>query len=140
MDLLARREHSVGELRSKLRAKGFDDGQAVENELERLCAEGLLSDKRFAEAFVHAHSLRGQGPLRIAAELREREVAVDVIEACIDPQAGLWCELAQSARRKRFGSDVPQEFDERARQARFLRYRGFTEGQIRSALRGDDDL
>jgi regulatory protein len=140
MDLLARREHSVGELRAKLRAKGFDDEQAVEGELERLCAEGLLSDARFAEAYVHAHRLRGQGPLRIEADLRERAVAAEAIEACVDPRDGAWSELAQAVRSKRFGSAIPQEFDERARQARFLRYRGFTEAQIRKALRGGDDL
>lgn len=139
MDLLARREHSVGELRDKLLARGIEDELAVVAELERLCAEGLLSDARFAEAFVHARRLRGQGPLRIAAELRERAVATEVIEACLDPQDEAWGELAQEARRKRFGGEVPQEFDERARQARFLRYRGFTEGQIRRALRGDAD-
>jgi regulatory protein len=140
MDLLARREHSVDELRSKLRARGFDDELAVAGELERLCAEGLLSDARFAEAYAHAHRLRGQGPLRIAAELRERAVPAEVIEACVDPLDRIWSELAQAARCKRFGSAIPQEFNERARQARFLRYRGFTEEQVRSALSGDGDL
>ncbi|MGE0371631.1 MAG: regulatory protein RecX [Gammaproteobacteria bacterium] len=140
MDLLARREHSVGELRVKLRAKGFDDEPAVEQELARLCTEGLLSDARFAEAFVHAHRLRGQGPLRVAAGLRERSVPAELIEACVDQGDEAWCGLAQAARSKRFGGGIPQEFDERARQARFLRYRGFTEVQVRSALRGDDDL
>lgn len=140
MDLLARREHSVGELRGKLRAKGFDDEDAVASELERLRTEGLLSDARFAEAYVHAHRLRGQGPLRIVADLREREVPAEVIETVVDPRDEAWCELAQAARCKRFGSDVPQGFNERAQQARFLRYRGFTEGQVRSALREGDDL
>jgi len=140
MDLLARREHSVGELRDKLRSKGFADAQAVDGELDRLCAEGLLSDARFAEVYVRSHRLRGQGPLRIAAGLRERAVAADAIEAWVDPLDGAWGELAQAVRSRRFGSEIPREFDERARQARFLRYRGFTEEQIGGALRADDDL
>jgi regulatory protein len=35
---------------------------------------------------------------------------------------------------RRFGEDVPAEWKERARQARFLEYRGFTGDQIREAL------
>ena len=90
MDLLARREHSMEELRVKLRARGFEDGEAVERELGRLCAEGLLSDARFAEAFVHAHRRRGEGPLRIAAGLRERAVTAEVIAGRLDVQGDAW--------------------------------------------------
>lgn len=138
MDLLARREHSSGELRAKLRAKGFDDEESVDLQLGRLRDEGLLSDERFAESFVHARRLRGQGPSRIAAELRERAVSAALIEAYVDPRDGVWTEAARAARRKRFGPEAPAEFAERARQARFLRYRGFTEDQIKVALGGDD--
>ncbi|MCC6301573.1 MAG: regulatory protein RecX [Gammaproteobacteria bacterium] len=138
MDLLARREHSSGELRAKLRAKGFDDEESVDLQLGRLRDEGLLSDERFAESFVHARRLRGQGPSRIAAELRERAVSAALIEAYVDPRDGVWTEAAREARRKRFGPEAPAEFAERARQARFLRYRGFTEDQIKVALGGDD--
>jgi regulatory protein len=41
-------------------------------------------------------------------------------------------------RHKRFGSELPEDFKERARQARFLQYRGFTTDQINHALAGDD--
>mgnify|MGYP001408018113 CR=1 FL=1 len=140
MDLLARREHSTGELRTKLRAKGFEDEEAVDLQLGRLHDEGLLSDERFVEAFVHGRRLRGQGPLRIAAELRERAVPVALIAACVDQRDGAWAGVARDARRKRFGDEAPAGVAERARQARFLRYRGFTEDQIRAAFGRDDDL
>lgn len=144
MDLLARREYSVGELRAKLVTKlgagGIEDDGAIDAELDKLCAEGLLSDARFAEAFVHVHRRRGQGPVRIAAGLRERGLAAELIGQYVAPRDEMWCGAARAARCKRFGEDIPGEFDERVRQARFLRQRGFTEEQIRGALEGDDDL
>ena len=42
-------------------------------------------------------------------------------------------------RRKRFGAEVPRDYRERARQARFLEYRGFASSQIRAALELDGD-
>jgi regulatory protein len=41
-------------------------------------------------------------------------------------------------RRKRFGDEPPQDYKERARQSRFLQYRGFTSDQIRQVLDGDE--
>jgi regulatory protein len=40
-------------------------------------------------------------------------------------------------RRRKFGSSPPQSLAERAKQARFLQYRGFTSDQIRAALNSD---
>ena len=44
---------------------------------------------------------------------------------------------AATARRKRFGDDLPRDMQERARQARFLQQRGFSMDDIRKALKGD---
>ena len=139
LDLLARREHSVRELRDKLSSKLAGDADAIEAVLEALVAEGLLSDRRFAEDFIRAHRERGQGPLRITAELRQRGVADALVDELLDIGDAAWQAVARGARRKRFGDALPAAFAERARQARFLRGRGFTEEQVRRAL-GDDDL
>ena len=46
----------------------------IEELLDTLSGEGLQSDERFAESFVH-HSLnKGQGPNKITQELRQRGV------------------------------------------------------------------
>jgi regulatory protein len=37
---------------------------------------------------------------------------------------------------RRFGAEVPQDWPERARQSRFLQYRGFSNDHIASALDG----
>ena len=133
MRLLARREHSVAELRQKLLARGHDTARVAEV-LGDLAGEGLLSDVRFAEAFARSRVARGQGPVRIRAELREHEVADEVIAGCFDALAVDWLEQAARVRRKRFGNAVPDSFEERTRQARFLQYRGFDAGHIRQVL------
>jgi len=138
MDLLARREHSRSELRHKL-TKRAGDQALVETVLDQLETEHLLSDLRFTEAFVRSRRERGQGPLRIAEELRRRGVAGDLIGRQLDFDDPDWIERAADARQRRFGA-LPADLPERARQVRFLAGRGFTPGQIRRAMkwRGND--
>ena len=135
--LLAGREHSVVELTRKLRLKGHEAAE-VEQVAQALLKEGLLSDERFVEAFVRSRIERGSGPVRIRVELAARGIDEAAAGAHLDLSQARWRELAESARGKRFGAVQPREFKERARQARFLEYRGFTAEQIRAVLDADD--
>ena len=136
MNLLARREHSTQELRDKLLARGFED-DVITPALQTLSREGLLSDERFTESFIHSRVDRGSGPLKIRAELRQRGVADELITAWLDERDQVWLERAEAVRCKKFGSALPVEYKEKARQARFLQYRGFTPEQTRRLLRDD---
>jgi regulatory protein len=136
MDLLARREHSRQELHDKLAGKSFDPG-IIREVLDELESEGLLSSGRFAESFVASRHARGQGPVRIARELAER--GVESPKDWLDDARYDWSRLARDVRRKKFGDTPPSDFREKARQARFLEYRGFSQDQIRRALGSDDD-
>ena len=136
MNCLARREHSVEELRRKLAARDFESAE-IEATLADLRQDGLLSDSRFAEAFVRARSSRGQGPIKLQAELKGRGLGRELIAAALDPLD--WGGIAAAAREKKFGPEIPVEFAARARQARFLQYRGFGSEHIRRALAGDWD-
>ncbi|MFZ5592854.1 MAG: regulatory protein RecX [Pseudomonadota bacterium] len=139
INMLARREHSSQELRRKLGSKGFDDAD-VDEALAGLRQDRLQSDERFIESLVRSRIGKGCGPLRIQAELRERGIAEELIAQAMDVDAGAWRERIEEVRRKRFGVARPGDMNERARQMRFLQYRGFTTEQIRSAMRraGDD--
>jgi regulatory protein len=117
-----------------LAAKGVDAALAGEV-ASSLAADGLASDRRFAEAYARSRAERGWGPLAIDRDLRQRGLAAEVIEEALAPFAGEWPERAQSARAKRFGS-LPRDPAERAKQARFLEYRGFPSDLVRAALRG----
>ncbi len=133
---LARREHSVAELRRKLERKGCEPS-LVEQVLGRLQDEGLLSDRRFVEAYVHSRYGKGFGPLRIEAELRERGVDAWLASEGVESGHRRWSELMEQVRRKRFGTPLPEDYREWIRQARFLQQRGFSAESIRRLLKQD---
>ena len=135
--MLARREHSGEELKTKLCAKGYPQKVAGEV-VAALAREGLVSDDRFAEALLDVRKARGYGPLRIRHELEQRGVSAELIDHWLDPADSGWIEQIRRIREKKFGRQQPSDFAERARQARFLQQRGYTYDQIRRALSTDD--
>lgn len=136
LDLLARREHAPAELAQKLRKRDYaaDDIAAV---LADLVTEDLLSPVRYAEAVVNARIARGQGPVRIRAELAHVQVDGTTIERAMAEAGQDWFALAAEVRRKRFGAELPHDYKARARQMRFLQRRGFDFDCIRAAM-GED--
>jgi len=139
MDYLARREYGRDELISKLANAGFDAGIAAD-EVGRLTDEGLQSDQRFAESFVQSRVNQGKGPVRIRQELKERGLSSATVEDALAENGQDWFGLAREVRVRKFGPDLPGEFKEKARQMKFLQYRGFEQDHIQSAVgsRGDD--
>ncbi len=137
LGLLSRREHSVKELRIKLAARGHQGG-VIETTLEDLVERDLLSDERFTQAFLRSRRERGQGPLKIRAQLMERGVNAELIETALAEAAVDWDRCAVAARRRRFGEAPPQDRNQMAKQARFLRGRGFSAAQVARALFSDN--
>lgn len=133
LDLLAQREHSRLELQNKLLQKDFAHDE-VELLLNTLIAENLLSDERFCEAFIRNRIKKGQGGLRIKEELRQRGISNELISHYLNSQND-WQEKLAIVRRKKFGDAIPKDFKERAKQMRFLQYRGFSIEQINEAFR-----
>lgn len=133
MDYLARREHGRHELVQKLIAAGFDSETAGET-VSKLAGEGLQDDRRFVESYVRSRINQGKGPLRIRQELGERDVGDDMIDEALEDAAEDWFALAIRVRQKKFGPELPGEFREKARQMRFLQYRGFDSAQIQTAV------
>jgi regulatory protein len=131
---LTRKEYGAAELQRKLEQKGFPT-ELVGQVLTKLRDEGLLNDQRYAEAFVRQHVGRGHGPVRIRAELRMSRLPDDAIEAALELATTDWEQLAHAVRCKRFGTTPPRNGAERAKQGRFLQYRGFDSDQIRAAFR-----
>ena len=135
MDLLSRREHSLTELYSKLRQRGYEVDD-IEPVLTRLQQQDLQSDWRFAEMYLRSCANRGLGPTRIRHELDQRGVAQNLIEKAFQQANYCWQQLCQQAHQKRFGDHLPADHREKAKQARFLQYRGFTFEQINKILNG----
>ena len=139
MDFLARREYGQTELIRKLADKGYERDAAAQAVVQ-LTEEGLQSDERFAESFVQSRINQGKGPVRIRLELKERGIAPGVTDDALTRARQDWYQLARAVRVRKFGRKLPGEFKEKARQMRFLQYRGFEQEQIRSAVQshGDD--
>ena len=138
LDALARRDHASAELRRKLLDKGYDPA-VVDTLIELLSAERLLDDRRYLENFVASHAARGQGPMRVRAELRKIGLQGGEAEAALAAYPE-WIAQLRKAHQKKFGTRLPTLYADRQRQARFLGYRGFTGAQIRMALGFDTDL
>jgi regulatory protein len=137
LDFLARREHSTTELLHKLSKKKFEENQ-IHPVLAALSQEGLLSDSRFTEAFVHYRRRMGYGPLYIQAELKNRGITEDIIQQHLQPSTEIWLNTIHDVWKKKFKSALPSDYKTQAKQMRFLQYRGFTQKQINSLFRGDD--
>lgn len=120
--MLGRREHSEQELRQKLL-----DLEADPTEVAAIVAEfkneQYQSDQRMAEMIVRANVRKGRGPARVKQTLRERHVALELAQD--DLEETDWLALARDLRAKKFGAELPTDMKEKARQLRFLQYRGF---------------
>jgi regulatory protein len=136
---LARREYGTRELHLKLQQKGCAEALAAQV-VARLVAEGVLSDERYVETLIRARRRRGYGPLRIRRELEEKGVDEALIDRFLDPNDRAWFAEAVRVRQRKYGERLPRDVVARARQWRFLQYRGFTPDQIRRACgaRGDE--
>jgi regulatory protein len=137
--LLAGRDFARKELARRLLRRGYP-AAIVATVVDGLAAQRLLSETRFVEQFIRQHAGRGHGPVRIRVELRERGVADTDIEDGLEAAAEDWAGIARETRRKRFGLSPPGDYRERARQARFLQYRGFSAEQVRAALGPGEDI
>lgn len=134
MDLLARREHGRVELSRKLRLRGAPV-ELIDPALDRLAEEGLLSDARYLESFVRMRANAGYGPLRIREELAQRGLDREAIELALRKSGFDWSVQLYDVWERKFG-ELPADQREKARQGRFLSYRGYPLEMIGRLLRG----
>ena len=136
--LLVKRDHAQAEAQAILIKRGApaDVAAAV---IQEFAARGYLNDSRFAERYVSYAAHRGQGPLRIARDLRDRGVSAEQVDVALKNGPD-WKVLCEELRRRRFGAHKPASWAEKGRQARFLQYRGFSSDHMRLAIDADEIL
>lgn len=135
MDLLARREHGRVELTRKLRQRGACPDM-IDIALDRLTEEGLLSESRYLESYINYRAGSGYGPLRVREELGQRGLSRGDIEEALRESGFNWQEQLEDTWRRKFAGKLPEDAKERARQGRFLSYRGYTMDMIGRVLSG----
>lgn len=142
LGMLARREYSQRELRTRLDHAGCDEEES-ESALVRLREQHYQDDDRFGEMIVRARVGQGYGPQRIRAELRSHGLADAAIRALIDAADADWEALAAAQLRKKYGTKPAADHRERGKRAAFLLRRGFdaaTVGTVTHSEVGDPDV
>lgn len=134
---LARRDHSRQEIHRKLQKK-FGAELDTGPYLDWLEEHNFLNDARYIEVFLRSAIERGHGLLRIRQDLQQRGLDRQRVEEALQALEVDWFALAAQLRQRRFGA-LPQRADqkEKARQLRFLQYRGFSADQCFHALETD---
>jgi len=145
MNILAGREHSIDELRQKLKRKlkcksiqrntSNDDNHLSDIEqlelnieilLEQLVDDNLLNEARFAECFIRSRINKGSGPVKIRHELTKRGISSELTDVYLESSYEFWETYIEAVRSKRFGKQFPNDYKEQSKQSRFLYQRGFS--------------
>jgi len=133
---LSLRPHSQKELRLKLKNKGFSP-EAIRAAMTKCRKSGYLDDRRFAEAWTRSRLVsRPRGIRLLIAELRFKGVEQNIAEEAVaealaeTSEADLALQLLEKNRRKLLHE---KRVDLKLKIAKFLAYRGFDFGTIRTA-------
>ena len=134
--LLALREHSVGELRAKLKKKGFDDS-TIGDRLKVFLQRGHLDDNRYASSLARRTLERKPaGRSYLVAVLRRKMIARDLAEQVVGQLLESRDETAQAvaALERRWPSLAHLEVEVARRRAySYLSRRGFGYEAARAA-------
>jgi len=131
MDFLSRREHSDQELKNKL-ARRVSSLELLEEEISKLKEEGLISNKRFAEAYIQSRKNKGFGSLRIERELQQRGIKAEISNHIFLEHD--WIDLAEKVAIKKLKNKPLEGLKAEMKIKQFLNYRGFSFGEIEKAL------
>jgi len=138
LGLLARREHSRKELKTKLRQGGYE-GEETAAALDRLGEQHYQDDDRFAEVLLRSRIAQGYGPMRLRVELKSHGLADARIRELLDEAEVDWDASALAQLRRRYGGVGAADPAERARRAQFLLRRGFAAATVRRVAHAEVD-
>jgi len=136
LGLLARREHSARELKSKLAQRGLDADETAKA-LAQLKDKNYQSDARFGEMLVRSRLESGYGERWIVAELRTHGIAEAKACELIDAAEPDWPELIRRQLRRRYSGKRAKDFAERNKRAAFLLRRGFDAATVQLITRAE---
>ena len=151
---LSRREYGKAELKQKLLDKD-QEADKIDALLGEFEEKGYQSDYRTTLMLIRENIRKGRGIGRIRQEFYRKKMAMpDNIDELIDManteseefsefiddsddnlvEGVDWLKLAVSARTRKYGDTIPVEQKDKAKQLRFLQYRGFNSDICFAAL------
>lgn len=136
--LLGAREHSTKELQQKLVRKGYEQ-ESIDATLQYLVEFNYLSDERYAEAFSRSKAAKPLGKQRILNELRMKGIPEQMAKQALNSLEVDWFELALRLKQRKFGLAVEKDFKARAKQTRYLVYRGFSFDEVKYATEWSEE-
>lgn len=129
--LLTRRDYSQAELIAKLNLYAINP-EEVEKLVEELAQNNYQSDQRVAELTLASQLRKGKGLQRIKQALKAKQLNAELITE--ELQEVDWLDQAYQLKLKKFGEEVATDPKIKARQIRFLQYRGFDMSVIMKAI------
>lgn len=120
--LLARRDYGKEELIERLKRYALDPDEAVRL-AEEMEGKRYIDDQRVANSILRNEIGKGCGPRKVQMVLKNKKIeSTEVNEKLKDID---WFKEAYDLKVRKFGADVAQDQKIKAKQIRFLQYRGF---------------
>lgn len=137
--MLSRRDYGTIELQRRLarrirerdrETQTITDDSYLSQVMTHLRENNYIDDNRVVYSFFRRYLNKSYGPLRIRQELRAKGFPNEIIERLFEEDETDWYLLCQEVQEKKFGGSKPKDFKEKAKQIRYLQYRGFTSDYI----------
>ena len=134
--LLTRRDYSKADLEAKLNQYAINP-EEVANLVDELAQQNYQSDQRVAELTLASQLRKGKGLQRIKQALKAKQLDTELITEELSEVD--WLDQAYQLKIKKFGMEVEMDPKLKARQIRFLQYRGFDMEIIMKAIARTSD-
>lgn len=129
--VLTRKEYSKAELIEKLATYAANREEVI-NLVEELSNNNYQSDQRVAEIVLSSQKRKGKGPQHIKLALKNKKINSELIQEELKKID--WAEQAYQLKIKKFGITIERDPKLKAKQIRFLQYRGFDMDAIMKAI------
>ena len=129
--VLTRKEYSKAELIEKLATWAMHREEVIIL-VEELSAQNYQSDQRVAEITLSSQKRKGKGPNRIKMALKTKKIDTALILEELKETD--WVEQAYQLKVRKYGTEVATDPKLKAKQIRFLMYRGFEMEAIMKAI------
>ena len=131
---LARRDYSAKQLTLFLKSHCNDDDK-VSQIISRLSDHNYLNDGRLLEREINKYLAKQYGQSRIQQELRRKGFNDTDIGLALEGLETDWLAMAQDLKNKKFGTAKPADPKDKAKQIRYLQYKGHAMSDIMALIR-----
>jgi len=135
MNALSRREHSEKEIYLKF-VNLVNSKDILLEEILKLKEEGLISNQRYAEAYIRSRFHSGFGPVRIKYELEKKGVIKTIIKTAFQETDLDWDDKLKSELKKKYESNDMKNLNIN-KISKFFLYRGFDLEKISKLIKNN---